>query len=563
LSIKAGYQRSFVIFTNEDAGYDSGQKAVGHLRLEVNDGRGKLHVSVQNLRNGNDKYKYVVYLLSNRSDIIRACAGELVPELNKAELNWSFDSGNVDNTGLSINEFDIVAVLVEHNDGGNERVICPLAAYITKKTEWRMRYAASKSNWQAQNAESLSYKGKLYESKAQKSKPQEAKIQVIKSQEIKPQETKPQETKPQDMKPIETKPENAKIQELKPDESEQYIEKPQKIEQTEFKPQDATESQKIKQFEIPTAIDIKELKYQEIKPLAEQPGQTIKSEVSPQENAQDNEKTDQGDNESSFSKFNFEIKIEDMLNKAEAAAQSAAEAADQAAANTADKAAAQSATEAAAEAADNAAAEVADQAAAEAADNAADESEAQDIKPLGVDKINTGCLYLNGNMCAAFVNKEGYPINPCADCKLHNGRRSSPKPTGNVEWLREELTRAFEPSDPFRSRRSDYSWWRVTNPVNLNNMLYQSGIRSPLMFNPAVMLAHYKYRHLIIGIFSHKSRNKQYVVCGVPGMYMVDRKPFGEMSRWVQVEGSKPRYGAFGYWLAYIDPEDGKMLSLD
>ena len=181
-----------------------------------------------------------------------------------------------------------------------------------------------------------------------------------------------------------------------------------------------------------------------------------------------------------------------------------------------------------------------------------------------IDKVNTGCMYLNGNMCAAFINNDGYPINPCADCKLqHSSMKPVQKPIGNVVWLKQELARAFEPSDPFHSRRSDYSWWRVTNPVNLNNMLYQSGIRSPLMFNPTVMMAHYKYRHLIIGIFSHKPREKQYVVCGVPGMYMVDRKPFGEMSRWVQVEGSKPKYGAFGYWLAYIDPDDGKMLSLE
>ena len=76
------------------------------------------------------------------------------------------------------------------------------------------------------------------------------------------------------------------------------------------------------------------------------------------------------------------------------------------------------------------------------------------------------------------------------------------------------------------------------------------------------MMAHYRYRHLIIGIFHHKDTQKEYVVCGVPGMNMVDRKPFGDAGRWVQVEGNRPRYGAFGYWIIYIDPEDGRILTV-
>ena len=80
------------------------------------------------------------------------------------------------------------------------------------------------------------------------------------------------------------------------------------------------------------------------------------------------------------------------------------------------------------------------------------------------------------------------------------------------------------------------------------------------MFNPAVMMAHYKYRHLIIGIFTH-SDGREYVVCGVPGMYMVDRKPFGELSTWVQAGSGRANYGAFGYWLVYINPEDGKIMN--
>jgi hypothetical protein len=92
--------------------------------------------------------------------------------------------------------------------------------------------------------------------------------------------------------------------------------------------------------------------------------------------------------------------------------------------------------------------------------------------------------------------------------------------------------------------------------------MYQCNIKTPLLFNPAVMMAHFKYRHLIVGIYSDQIRKREFVVCGVPGIHRVDDKPFGDLCRWVQVEGSRPRYGAFGYWLVYIDGKSGKLLNI-
>ena len=152
---------------------------------------------------------------------------------------------------------------------------------------------------------------------------------------------------------------------------------------------------------------------------------------------------------------------------------------------------------------------------------------------------------------------------PCDTCKANRrGPAEQVQPAGDMSRLKAILDLNFEANDPFHSKRSDYMWWKITNPVNLNNILYQNNIRSPLMFNPAVMLAHYKYHHLIVGVFTRRDGQK-YVVCGVPGMHMVDRKPFGELSKWVQADGGRSRYGAFGYWLVYINPEDGKILDLN
>jgi hypothetical protein len=32
------------------------------------------------------------------------------------------------------------------------------------------------------------------------------------------------------------------------------------------------------------------------------------------------------------------------------------------------------------------------------------------------------------------------------------------------------------------------------------------------------------------------------------------------MNKWAQAQGTRLRYGAFGYWLIYIDPDNGRIL---
>lgn len=424
----SGFQRSFLIFSNEDGGYEGGQKPSGHIKLEVREGRGKLHAAVQNLRSGNGRFAYKLYLLKSGDSVIAAYAGQLTPEPNKAELEWSFDPRNVGESGSAFGEFDMAAVLVEYADRPGEAVICPLAAYRNRKTEWRngLRAALMKKRLEA-------------------------------------------------VAELHNEPDN-----------EERFEKPAGMvmpEHEEFLANGLPEQQKyILQDYMPSEQTLQEQITQEQVPQE----QVSQEEASPEQMQKDYMPPEQ-------------------IPQQQAAQYQAAP-----------------------------------------------------------GQIDTGCVYLNGNICGAFVNSGAGAVNPCAACHLHHGRPYyTEPPAGDVSQLREELDRYFEQCDPFHSNRSDYMWWRVGNPVNLNNLLYQCNIRSPLLFNPAVMMAHYKYRHLIVGIFQNRNKEKQYVVCGVPGMSMVDKKPFGDMSRWVQAEGNRPRYGAFGYWLVYIDPDGGKILNMN
>lgn len=150
----------------------------------------------------------------------------------------------------------------------------------------------------------------------------------------------------------------------------------------------------------------------------------------------------------------------------------------------------------------------------------------------------------------------------CENCGMLRADDIDKNSQVNAAKLKLLFNKYFEPYDPFRIRRTDYKWWKVGSPVQLNNLLYQNNIKTPLLFNPQLMMAHFKYKHILAGIYISRRRGIEYIVCGVPAVYNIDEKPYGNFCRWAQLESVKPRYGAFGYWLVYIDIKTGNFLSL-
>ena len=494
-----------MIFVNEDAGYEAGQKPAGHVKLEIREGRGRLHAAVQNLRPGNGRFVYKLYLLRiGRDGAAAVCAGLLKPEPSKAELDWSFEPRNVGASGSSLEEFSSVVVLVEYADRKGETIICPLAAYMDKKTEWRNAVRSVLM----EKAEMVSYNkiaGVSAEPLAPVNFNSSNKNEVSKLEGTDQNNNTEEYSEPlNSMEPYD----DNEYQAIGYADAEWQV--PQPI-QAEFPQQYPLEyphqaQQQMPLFQAPQ--NIPQMPFY-IPQLPSEPQMQPQQQVNPQQQPQQQVNPQQQPQPQMPSEP--QMQPQPQVNPQQQPLQ--------------------------------------------------DQTDVQ--YPGGIGQIDSGCIYLNGNLCGAFVNSGANAINPCDTCRMHHGQvPAATPPAGDITRLKEELERCFEESDPFNSKRSDYVWWRVTNPVNLNNLLYQCNIRSPLLFNPAVMMAHYKYRHLIIGIFLHRSKQKQYVVCGVPGMHMMDRKPFGEMGRWVQAEGNKPRYGAFGYWLAYIDPNDGKIQTL-
>jgi len=467
-----------MIFVNEDPGFEAGQKPSGHVRLEVREGRGKLHATVQNLKPGYGRFVYKLYLLRvTKGGVTAANAGELAAESNKSELEWSFDPANVGASGCGIEEFCSAVVVVEYAGRSIDSIVCPLAAYKNNKLEWR---SSLRAELMKKRVEKLPGEEYIHPNRTDHIELLPRKEQynicgterdVLQSKELPGNIAQPEQHLQQNIKQLNQEPpyQGLPNQELLCEEPSYQKQLHQGQPNQELPNQEQLyqqQAQEQSQFDQTQQMPAQFNQIQQTEPYQQQPA---------------------------------------MLPQNQTTAQ----------------------------------------------------------YQVGIGQIDTGCVYLNGNMCGAFVNNSTSAANPCDACRMHHAQvPAAVPPAGDVSQLKEEIGRYFEESDPFHSKRSDYIWWKVTNPVNLNNILYQCNIRSPLLFNPAVMMAHYKYRHLIIGIFQHREGQKQYVVCGVPGMHMVDRKPFGEMSRWVQAEGNRSRYGAFGYWLVYIDPDDGKILNM-
>lgn len=132
----------------------------------------------------------------------------------------------------------------------------------------------------------------------------------------------------------------------------------------------------------------------------------------------------------------------------------------------------------------------------------------------------------------------------------------------DINLLENCLDKVFKRCDPFNTRRRDYKWWKIHSPVYLSDVLQYCNIYVPKIFNPSIIMAYYKYRYLIAGIYTSRRRGKEYIVYGIPGTYNIDESPLGDLCKWIQVERTAPKYGAFGYWIAYIDPNTGELIKV-
>lgn len=126
------YEKVFLMLRQETAGYAISKRPPwGSCVMELKNGKGKLHLTVQGLK-PLWKGEYGVYVMAAAESIF---CGALQPDRKdgRCELKWDFDPDRV-GEGKKAEEFHTVIILAE--DGKNS-FSAPLTAYFGEKKNWK------------------------------------------------------------------------------------------------------------------------------------------------------------------------------------------------------------------------------------------------------------------------------------------------------------------------------------------------------------------------------------------------------------------------------------------
>lgn len=128
------YDKVFLMLRQEVAGYALGKRPPwGSCVMELKNGKGKLHLTVQGLKPLNGGY--AVYVMAGEESIF---CGELHPDSREGhgELKWEFQPDAL-GTGKKAEDLHTVLILAEDGKGGGS---APLTAYFGEKRNWKKTF---------------------------------------------------------------------------------------------------------------------------------------------------------------------------------------------------------------------------------------------------------------------------------------------------------------------------------------------------------------------------------------------------------------------------------------
>ena len=132
------YEKVFLMLRQEVAGYALSKRPPwGSCVMELKNGKGKLHLTVQGLKPLQDGYS--VYAMAGSESIF---CGELRPDgrEGKGEMKWEFDPDSV-GENKKAEDFHTVLILAEDGKGGFS---APLTAYFAEKKNWKKDFTPKK-----------------------------------------------------------------------------------------------------------------------------------------------------------------------------------------------------------------------------------------------------------------------------------------------------------------------------------------------------------------------------------------------------------------------------------
>ena len=130
------YSKQFIILKQDRLGYSfKGKDPSGRAIIEISSGEVKLRISVQDLRPEN---LYKAYLIKSGDDkSVGVFAGSICPDsLGKYEMRAVTSFDNIFDSGVSINEIDVIAVM----SNGSDEVVAPLSGYKNDIVRWKNNF---------------------------------------------------------------------------------------------------------------------------------------------------------------------------------------------------------------------------------------------------------------------------------------------------------------------------------------------------------------------------------------------------------------------------------------
>jgi hypothetical protein len=438
------FNNAILMLNEEDRGFGRDKTPAGYVRLEVRDGKGKITVMVQSLKDSDEYNIYKLYLIRyHEGEIYPAFMCKIPVKNGRGQITREFNPFNVEDTKLHVDDFNIGVVILERKSIGRTDIKYPLVSYKGERVKWTEAFEnyleASRTERKVKYGEKIKEKSKEILGK----KDEELKREVkVKSEEKVEAELEEKVVEIKDSKEI-----NSLEEETRENRISKNVEEVIKKDAEE----DIGEKTEIEIDSSKMALDMCDDIYSKYTGRIE-------------------------------SKYSF----------------------------------------------------------------------TENIPEKNPDEMCTNCIEQYKSIMDEGINKE------YENKEIKEQKKEETLP--DIDLLVNCLDKVFKRCDPFNTRRRDYKWWKIHSPVYLSNVLQYCNINIPKIFNPSIIMAYYKYRYLIAGIYTSRKKGKEYIVYGIPGTYNIDDSPLGDLCRWIQIEGNIPKYGAFGYWIVYIDPATGKLL---
>lgn len=137
------YDKVFIMLRQEISGFSLGERPVwGSCTIEIKNGDGRFTIYVQGLKKLSDGRKYELYAIAGKTGgSIGVSLGTIdIDIFGKGELKFDFDPENVAKTGLAIEAFNVIAVMIKNDTKQNMGILAPLAGYRENKINWRNNF---------------------------------------------------------------------------------------------------------------------------------------------------------------------------------------------------------------------------------------------------------------------------------------------------------------------------------------------------------------------------------------------------------------------------------------